>query len=494
MQAEAVLGGRYRLVRRLGRGGMGEVWEARDQELSRQVAIKILLSAFDDDRELTNRLRQEARTAAALQHPGITVVHDIGEHDGHPYFVMELLTGHTFAKAGVMPVDMALELMAKVADALAYAHDRGVVHRDIKPENLISVAGGVKICDFGIAHYAEASARLTKTGTTVGTAPFMAPEQWRGESVDARTDLYAFGATLHVLLTGEPPFPGPTYLAYAHQHLADPAPRLSGVADELADLVHQLLAKDPADRPANAREVAAALRAARAESVAGNTTSRIGPAPVTLTNTTFDMLKTNVSLHAQIWAWFLAVPLAIIMTLRPDVQIYAGAAWYVKPLVTGACGAAAGAVLGVFFGLLATRGVKSDTITLDAKKLTVVYKAPTVRGGKTLLAAHYLANNQAGRTHGTGETFTIGWDALERIDVDGDGSAAALSVRFRASRQPSPEWVSKHGATRREDGGYRIYGPASLTTPEKVKVGQLRDLLPRYAGHLYDKPGHAPHP
>lgn len=143
---------RYRLDRGLGRGGMGEVWAAHDKLLDRSMAVKILHAALDTDPELTARLRQEARTAGALQHPGITVVHDIGDHDGHPYFVMELLTGSTFAallaqRGGLLPVDLALDLMARVADALAYAHDRGVVHRDIKSENSMSVIGGVKICD-----------------------------------------------------------------------------------------------------------------------------------------------------------------------------------------------------------------------------------------------------------------------------------------------------------------------------------------------------------
>lgn len=174
------MAGRYRLDERLGRGGMGEVSAARDELLDRSVAVKILLAAMETDPELTARLRQEARTAGALQHPAITVVHDVGDHNGHPYFVMELLTGRSFAAllaehSGGRPVDVVLRLMEQVADALAYAHGRGVVHRDINPRNLMSVPGGVKICDFGLALFTEASARFTQTGTVVGTPAFMPP-------------------------------------------------------------------------------------------------------------------------------------------------------------------------------------------------------------------------------------------------------------------------------------------------------------------------------
>ncbi|WP_433334895.1 serine/threonine-protein kinase [Spirillospora sp. CA-294931] len=269
MEPGLLLDGKYRLDTRLGRGGMGEVWAARDEHLARPVAIKIVLADLHTDAALVARLRQEARTAAGLQHPGITVVHDIGEHDGHPYFVMELLDGVDFtvlvaAHSGGMPVEVAVGLMVQVADALAHAHDRGVVHRDVKPANLMRLAGGgVKVCDFGIARYAEATDGVTGPG--LGTPAFMAPEQWLGEQVDARTDLYAFGATLHTLLTGAPPFPGPAPAALMRQHLDDPPPHLRDrrpdLPGELGDLLQRLLAKSPADRPADTHQVKTALQA-----------------------------------------------------------------------------------------------------------------------------------------------------------------------------------------------------------------------------------------
>ncbi|GAA3473324.1 WD40 repeat domain-containing serine/threonine protein kinase [Nonomuraea roseola] len=267
-----MLGGKYRLTRRLGQGGMGEVWAATHDGLGRQVAIKIVLAALDPAPGLISRLRNEARTAAALQHPGITVVHDIGEHDGHPFFVMELLTGRDFdelltERPNGLTVDHATVLMAQVADALDYAHRKGVVHRDIKPANLMELAdGGVKICDFGISRYAEAGTRLTATGGIIGTPTYMAPEQYQGNPADARTDLYSFGCTLYALLTGAPPFPGPSLAALVHQHLST-IPRKASesrpdIPPHLDWLLERLLAKDPAHRPSTAAEVADALRAA----------------------------------------------------------------------------------------------------------------------------------------------------------------------------------------------------------------------------------------
>ncbi|GAB3983378.1 hypothetical protein GCM10029978_089880 [Actinoallomurus acanthiterrae] len=271
MNSGELLGGRYRLRRRLGRGGMGEVWAAHDEALDCPVALKVVLSGEHADPGLVERLRREARTAAALRrHPGITVVHDIGDHDGRPFVVMELLDGRDFnallaEHPGGLTAGSAVSLMAEVAEALAYAHGNDVVHRDIKPTNLMRLAdGGVKICDFGLARYAGATSGLTMAGGVLGTPAFMAPEQWRADHADARTDLYAFGATLYALLTGAPPFPGPSVELLRDQHLNSPPPYLRDrrpeVSPALDDLLQRLLAKNPADRPGDATEVTAALR------------------------------------------------------------------------------------------------------------------------------------------------------------------------------------------------------------------------------------------
>ncbi|QKW35018.1 protein kinase [Actinomadura sp. NAK00032] len=267
MESGALLGGRYRIAGRLGRGGMGEVWAADDTELRRRVAVKILTAGQADTAALSRVLRREAENAARLQHPGITVVHDVGEHEGSPFFVMELLEGVDLGTVLTqnpqgLPVGRVVDTGAAVAGALAYAHRAGVVHRDIKPGNLMELAGGgVKICDFGISH----SADTTLTQGVIGTPAYMAPEQYEGGPVDARTDLYAFGCTLYALLTGELPFGSAAPAVMMRRHLTlEPVPpslRRAGIPAELDAVVLGLLAKNPADRPASAEDVMRCLRA-----------------------------------------------------------------------------------------------------------------------------------------------------------------------------------------------------------------------------------------
>ncbi|MFD5506387.1 protein kinase [Streptomyces sp. NPDC127051] len=263
------LAGRYRLEQRLGQGGMGEVWRGHDLMLDRSVAVKVLLEAATND-EVVARFRREATIGARLQHPGITVVHDVGQQDGRLFIVMELLSGEdlatVLARDGRLAVDLAVDLAAQTAEALAVAHGQAVVHRDLKPGNLFLLPGRrIKICDFGIAHSADATAGWTVTGRIIGTPAYMAPEQWRGERVGARCDLYALGCVLYALVSGAPPF-GQTEGPYVlmHRHVAEaPLPlREAGtpVPAELDRLVLALLAKDPADRPESAEAVGKALR------------------------------------------------------------------------------------------------------------------------------------------------------------------------------------------------------------------------------------------
>ncbi|MEU8838595.1 protein kinase [Streptomyces roseus] len=273
------LASRYRLDQRLGAGGMGEVWRGHDLELDRSVAVKVLLDAVMNE-EVVARFGREATIGARLSHPGITVVHDVGRQDGRLFIVMELLSGEdlaqTLARDGALAVDLAVELAAQTAEALAAAHEQAVVHRDLKPGNLFLLPGRrIKICDFGIAHSADATAAWTVTGRIIGTPPYMAPEQWRGERVDARCDLYALGCVLYALLSGAPPF-GQTESPYVlmHRHCAQaPLPlREAGtpVPAELDRLVLALLAKDPADRPESADAVGKVLRGLRAVAVTGS--------------------------------------------------------------------------------------------------------------------------------------------------------------------------------------------------------------------------------
>jgi parallel beta-helix repeat protein len=260
------IAGRYVLETMLGHGGMGEVWQARDRQLRRPVAVKVMQERVAD----TRRFEREARISARLQHPGITVVHDFGIHDGLPFIVMELLRGHdlkfelSMSPAG-LPPDRVIPLAIQAAEALQAAHDSHVVHRDLKPANLFLQDNGLlKICDFGIAWAADVTEGLTSPDYIIGSAQYMSPEQCEGRPVDRRSDLYSLGCVLCALLTGQPPFPHgePLAIMYQHRHTSPEGPRVRrpDVPEDLDRLVLSLLAKAPDQRPADAGQVIAALK------------------------------------------------------------------------------------------------------------------------------------------------------------------------------------------------------------------------------------------
>ncbi|GAB7028846.1 protein kinase [Streptomyces sp. NPDC021749] len=259
---------RYRLLEVLGRGGMGEVWRAEDTALGREVAVKLLLDrkAVPDAVE---RFRQEARTAAGLNHPHVLTIYDFGEHQDRCYLVMELVHGHSLraelaASGGPLRADEACRIAGQAAAGLAAAHRAGVVHRDIKPGNLLLAEDGVKVADFGIARATgPAACALTTTGQVLGTLAYLAPERVNGHPAGPGTDVYALGCVLYEMLCGRPPFATddvPGVVAYQHVGAEPVPPRQRGadVPSAMQDLVMQMLAKDPAERP-DAVEVAERL-------------------------------------------------------------------------------------------------------------------------------------------------------------------------------------------------------------------------------------------
>jgi len=272
MSAVTAVGeGRYALGEHIATGGMGEVWQATDTVLGRDVAVKILKSELADDPTFRARLQAEARNTAGLHHPGIAQVFDFGEvvdpdtARSTSYLVMELVRGEPLSTllAGGRTIrpEQAAEIVAQSASAIDYAHQRGIVHRDVKPANLlVTPDGGVKVTDFGIARAADA-VPLTQTGQVIGTPHYLSPEQARGAAATPASDVYALGVVLYECLAGSRPFTADSPVAVAMQHLRDPAPALpDSVPAGLAAVVLQALAKDPEERPQTAADLAARLR------------------------------------------------------------------------------------------------------------------------------------------------------------------------------------------------------------------------------------------
>jgi serine/threonine-protein kinase len=263
---DTLFDGRYRIVRKLGSGGMADVYLAEDQELGRRVAIKILNERHAHDDQFVERFKREATNAAGLSHPNIVSVYDRGEAEGTYYIAMEYLEGRNLKellrRRGPMPVKLALRYSRQILDALRFAHRNGIVHRDIKPHNvLVDSEGRLKVTDFGIAR--AGASQMTEAGSIVGTAQYLSPEQARGEQVDPRSDIYSMGIVLYEMLTGAVPFGGDTPVEIAMKHLSavsePPSAKREEVPRDVDLVVLRALAKSPGDRYASAEEMEAEL-------------------------------------------------------------------------------------------------------------------------------------------------------------------------------------------------------------------------------------------
>jgi len=277
-----VLGDRYRLIELLGEGGMATIYRAHDRQLDRDVAVKLLRTQYGRDAGFIARFRQEAQSAASLNHPNVVNVYDYGTDEAGPFIVMELIDGENLAEIlrerGFLPPLAAAGIAEQVAEGLSVAHERGIVHRDIKPSNILLARDGrAKVVDFGIAR-ALVEAQLTLPGTTLGSVHYFSPEQARGEPVTAASDIYSLGLVLFEMLTGRRAWTGDTAGAVALARLANPPPPPSSlqadVPPALDAIVARALALDPQDRFASAATTAAALRSFLADPAA---LPRLGP-------------------------------------------------------------------------------------------------------------------------------------------------------------------------------------------------------------------------
>ena len=286
---ERVLSDHYELDSEIGRGGMGIVYRAKDRRLKRTVAIKLLPPELSFRSDIKTRFLREAETAAQLSHPNIVPIYTVDETEGLVYFVMAYVDGENLAKRiferGVLPTEEVRRILRDVADALAYAHERGVVHRDIKPDNIIIAAqtGRPMVTDFGIARaVSDGDSRLTATGMAIGTPAYMSPEQAAGErTIDGRSDLYSLGIVAYQMLAGEPPFVAGSTPAMLVKHISErPVPvqqRRADMPDDLARAVMLLLEKDPANRFPSASALVAALDTGNIPSTGARTSGATAP-------------------------------------------------------------------------------------------------------------------------------------------------------------------------------------------------------------------------
>jgi eukaryotic-like serine/threonine-protein kinase len=334
LEAETVVDGRYRVLNRLGSGGMAEVYCAQDLQLGRKVALKILYRRFAEDGEFVERFRREASSAAGLQHQHVVAVYDRGEYDGTYYIAMEYLEGRSLKtivqQEAPLDPDRAIDLTIQVLRAARFAHRRGIIHRDLKPHNVIVDADGrAKVTDFGIAR--AGASDMTQTGSIMGTAQYLSPEQAQGHAVSAASDIYSIGIMLYELLTGRVPFEGESAVTVAlkqvHERPTPPSAYNPAVTPELEEAVMRALEKDPARRYPDADAFIAALQAAR-DGTATAVLAPVPPPPLEPPSEAYvypeEPLAPREPRDGRWWLWLLAVLVAALglaaVLLLPGTQ------------------------------------------------------------------------------------------------------------------------------------------------------------------------------
>ena len=402
MTAARLFGGRYEIGELLGYGGMAEVHKGKDVRLGRDVAVKVLRADLARDPAFQNRFRREAQAAAGLNHPSIVAVYDTGEDDGPeghtPYIVMEYVEGHTLREVlktqGHLPPPQAMEIAAAVCAALDFSHRSGIVHRDIKPGNvMITSDGAIKVMDFGIARaLADNAATVTATAAVIGTAQYLSPEQARGESVDARSDVYSTGCLLYELLTGHPPFTGDSPVAIAYQHVRENPQVPSSVNHAVPPALDSIVMKALAKNPLNRYQTAAEMRADLQRAVSGQ--------PVEAEAVMTDAQRTQFIASAR--------PVARAGVLTPNYDDEDDTANHRGALIWTAVVLALLLVIGGAAVYVLKRDSRSDTPTL--------YQVPALVGLSPAAAIDTLRSNHlipaAGKPEGSNGPCSAGSDAV----------------------------------------------------------------------------------
>src|SRR6202140_5080626 len=324
----------YTIVSKIGEGGMGVVYRARDPKLGRDVAIKVLPASLSENADRLNRFEQKAQAAGALNHPNILSIYHIGTHDGAPYIVSELLEGETLRErmaAGALPQRKAVDYALQIAKGLAEAHDKGIIHRDVKPDNVfVTDDGRVKILDFGLAKLTSTDSAASQTevptrkvntdpGTVMGTMGYMSPEQLKGQPVDHRSDIFSFGAILYEMLSGKRAFRGDSMAETMSAILREGPPDLSEtnktISPALERVVRHCLEKNPAERFHSARDLAFAIESLAGSAISSGQTAMMPGLATTETDADAQTPLARFINNARLWMAIAALLLLLSLAL-----------------------------------------------------------------------------------------------------------------------------------------------------------------------------------
>ena len=470
---QRVFSGRYELTHLVARGGMAEVYRARDRLLDRPVALKVLFPELSVDRAFVERFRREAQAAANLSHPNIVPVFDWGEDDGTYYIVMEYIDGQPMSQAlkagGPMPAGRVAQIGARVADALAYAHRHGVVHRDVKPGNVLLTSDEqVKVTDFGIARAVNTEESLTQTGAVMGTATYFSPEQAEGMGVDARSDIYSLGVVLFEMIAGRPPFLGDSPVAVASKHVREQPPLLRDLNPTVPPALEAIVAKAMAKSADLRYQSAADLRVDLQRFADGRPVSAADPATTAMlaaaaaagTTAALDTARTGVLAatpatqavpvgdgqrpgrnESHVWRWVLLllgllVVLGLVIYFVLQSLGYIGTSKFTMPTLRGHTVTSAektlrsdGLVVTLITHRISTTVHKTDVITTDPKPGTKAHKGEHVelivsKGGVPRVLLPTLKGEQWSRAYA--KLYNLGLKPHENLRASTQQSGTVL--------------------------------------------------------------------